>query len=248
MEQTQNNAVQLWAAICEDEPQQADYLQTLLRQWQRRQPGLQLGIRQFTDAAAFLACRQPVFQLLLLDIQMPGMNGMQLARTLRAQGDPVQIVFITGYAEHMGEGYEVEALHYLLKPIEPPRLFTVLDRALTALRQQRAAILLPTVGGSERRFFLDEVRWLEAFSHTLQLHTAAGAVEIPLTMEAAQQRLGAAFFRCHRSYLVNMGCVCQVRRDGLLLDDGACLPLSRRLYRQAGQAFLHFHRAGEGQP
>lgn len=121
-------------AICEDEPVQAVLLKTLAQRWAAART-VPLTVECFPTAEAFLFCwaEDRGFDLLMLDIQMPGRDGLALAREVRREDRGLPIVFVTGYSDHMGEGYEVAALHYLLKPVDEEKLFSFpLDQNVAA--------------------------------------------------------------------------------------------------------------------
>ena len=117
-------------AVCDDEERQIQYLAALVRDW-AEQSGRMVSIRPFFSAEEFLFQyeEEKDYDILLLDIEMGNTNGVELAKRIRQENDAVQIVFITGYPDFIGEGYEVGALHYLLKPVSGEKLNQVLDRA-----------------------------------------------------------------------------------------------------------------------
>ncbi|MDE7297424.1 MAG: LytTR family DNA-binding domain-containing protein, partial [Lachnospiraceae bacterium] len=117
-------------AIVDDNEQDTKYVAALVRQWTEK-AGHTAALSVFPSAEAFLfACEdEPGIDMLLLDIEMGAMNGVELAKKLRRADDPVQLVFITGFPDFIAEGYEVDALHYLMKPVAPEKLFAVLDKA-----------------------------------------------------------------------------------------------------------------------
>ncbi|MGN0690989.1 MAG: LytR/AlgR family response regulator transcription factor [Oscillospiraceae bacterium] len=118
----------LTIAICDDNENQISELRRLLDDWSADKP-FALAIDEYISAESFLFnYPDNPCGLLLLDIEMNGINGMELAKKRRSEGDMLPIVFITGYSEYMSDGYEVEALHYLLKPVDKTKLFAVLDR------------------------------------------------------------------------------------------------------------------------
>ena len=118
--------MQLTIAICEDVSAQRDYITALLQDWASHN-GHTLHVSPFPTAERFLSAYEDGFRpdLLLLDIEMPGQSGMDLARRLRQIHDDTPIAFLTGYSDYMQEGYEVSALHYLLKPVSAQELSRV---------------------------------------------------------------------------------------------------------------------------
>ncbi len=225
-------------AICEDVPAERELLLSLARDWARG-AGARVFLEAFASAEALVFHRAggKEFDLLLLDIGMRGMSGMELARELRAQGCGAQIVFITGYADCMAEGYDVGALHYLLKPVSREKLFSVLDRARAHLPKPRRAVLLPC-GDGVARLFAEEILYAEVFSHSMVFHADGTHFEARMTVAQAQAALGEGFVRCHRSYIVNLCRVRQIRKTDLLLDDGRTVPLARRAWPEVNRAFL----------
>ena len=119
-------------AICDDDSDCAAYIRTLADGW-AKQAGAELETEMFPSAEAFLFRDedQKDFDLLLLDIEMAGMDGLELARQVRQENQAIQIVFISGYEQYISQGYEVEALHYLVKPVDEKKFRQILDRAVS---------------------------------------------------------------------------------------------------------------------
>ena len=130
-------------AICDDLATDRNYLSSLCEIWGSHN-SYHIQISEFTSAENFLFhyAEKKDFDILLLDIEMGAMDGVTMARKLRQDNQTVQIIFITGYADYISDGYEVDALHYLMKPIQEEKFFTVLDRAVTKLIKNQQTITL----------------------------------------------------------------------------------------------------------
>lgn len=226
-------------AICDDEAEQRAYLAQLLRAWFLQHPSLpQADVREYSSAEAFLFDYEEIkdWQLLILDIEMGKISGMDLAKRLREQGDPVAIVFVTGYDDYMGEGYDVEALHYLIKPFSEEKLFGVLERAL--LKEPEPRHIFDAEEGSISLAFSD-IWYAEAFGHYCILYTKDRSYKLRCGISALEKQLeGTCFEKSHRSYLVNLRHVLSVKPGGIELDDGRHIPLSRNAYRRCQLAFI----------
>ncbi len=179
--------------------------------------------------------------ILLLDILLSGMNGVELARRIRESDAHPQIVFITAYSDFVADGYDVDALHYLMKPVEPEKLCEVLDKAVKNLSKAEPAVMLDTEGGVVRLLERD-IYYAEVFSHTVSLLHARGKLNIKTPISELETQLGTSLVRCHRSYLVGLRHIRQITRTDVILDDGSKLPLSRRNYDAVNRKFIDFHR------
>ena len=135
------------AAVCDDSAADADYVRGIVAHW-AEQRGIALECRAFSSAEQFLFsyAEDKNFDLLLLDVEMPGADGVTLAKTVRQENEAVQIVFITGYSDYIAEGYDVAALHYLMKPVRPEKLCAVLDRAWEKHRRNERCLNLERYG------------------------------------------------------------------------------------------------------
>jgi DNA-binding LytR/AlgR family response regulator len=228
--------------ICDDEPAQVDYLKALVSDWTD-------GISQsaeilcFDSAEALLYAweQQPAMDILLLDVQLTGMDGITLARRLRKMQSACQIIFITAYEQHMAQGYEVEAVHYLIKPVAPEKLNTVLSRALERIQTGPGRLVFQTQQGL-LALPRQETLYLEVFSHVVELHAQGGVYRLTRPIQALESELGADFFRCHRSYLVALWAVRRISRGQLLLTNGKVLPLSRQRYDAANLALMQYFK------
>lgn len=231
-------------AIVDDSNIDAEYVQSMLRAWaQERQAGVQA--QRFSSAEHFLFhyAEDKAWDILLLDIEMGAMDGVSLAKKLRQSNESVQIVFITGFADYISEGYEVSALHYLLKPVKREKLFAVLDRAAAAVQKSERVILLP-VGGEMLRLPAERVQYAEAFSHTVAIVTGTDTIQVKMSISEIEKLLGDGFIRCHRSYLVGLKHIARISKTEVVLDNGKALPLSRSAAAVVHKAFISYY-AGE---
>lgn len=226
-------------AICDDSQADADYVASLVKEWASAE-GVGITIERFPSSESFLFCYEDdkSFDILLLDIEMGKMNGVELAKKIRAVNREIQIVFITGYNDYIVDGYDVEALHYILKPVHKEKLADVLRRAGEKLRKNKVALLFQLPDGAVR-IPLYEIRFIEVRSNYVMIH-AAQEVTVKMTLSALEGRLDHSFFRVGRSYIVNMHYIRKIKKTEVLLMDGTSVPLSRGYYEPLNQAFIRY--------
>ena len=223
--------------ICDDEPAALMSITELAQQWANTK-GHIATIHCFPSAEAFLFHYEEdkAVDILLLDIEMQGMNGVTLAHQIRAANKEVQIVFVTGYMEYISDGYEVEALHYLIKPATAEKLNSVLDRAAEKLQQSSRCLLLHTPQESIR-VPLYEIHYMEVQRNYVTVH-ARGAYTIKTTLNEMEHRLDNGFLRVGRSVIVNLRSIRRVTQAEIWLVNGSCIPLPRGAYEIVNRAMI----------
>ncbi len=229
-------------AVCDDDRNQVQALKGLLSRYAALRH-CALVTEELNSAEQFLfSHEEKSFDLCLLDIEMPGMNGMALAKKLRDKGDLLPIIFITGFSDYMGQGFEVEALHYLLKPVDENKLFQTLDRFFKRIDKHPdgLCVLLPCKDGL-KRVDPDSILYCEAFGKTTAVYLVGGRqLDCRLSIGQIPNLLPNSFLFCHRSYYVHLGHIASVAKTELTLDSGASLPLSRRLFAEVNKAFISY--------
>lgn len=224
-------------AICDDAAADRDYLQTLVKRWAAdRGHRVELTLYPSAESFLFRYAEDKDVQILLLDIEMGPMDGVSLARTLRKENDAVQIVFITGYSDYIADGYEVEALHYLMKPVKEEKLFAVLDRAVEKLHSNQRTLLLE-LPGEVVRLPVYQIRSAEVQGNYVTIHAKTDCT-VKMTLSELEAQLDDNFFRLGRSALVNLGCVARVSKTAVTLNDGTVLPLPRGAYERINRAII----------
>ena len=134
-------------AICDDSDGDRQYVLNMVKAWAAASSHeIQTDLFPSAESFLFHYAQERDYDILLLDIEMGAMDGVSLAKQIRKDNDTVQIVFVTGYPDHMAQGYDVAALHYLMKPVREEQLFAVLDRAAGALQKRERFLLLPVEG------------------------------------------------------------------------------------------------------
>lgn len=224
-------------AICDDAAADRDYLQALVKRWAAdRGHRVELTLYPSAESFLFRYAEDKDVQILLLDIEMGPMDGVSLARTLRKENDAVQIVFITGYLDYIADGYEVEALHYLMKPVKEEKLFCVLDRAVEKLHSNQRTLLLE-LPGEVVRLPVYQIRSAEVQGNYVTIHAKTDCT-VKMTLSELEAQLDDNFFRLGRSALVNLGCVARVSKTAVTLNDGTVLPLPRGAYERINRAII----------
>ncbi len=230
-------------SICDDEAAQAALMQDMVERWcAQRQLPCQIQIFPSAESLLFHWDGPDAADVLLLDILMGPMNGMELAKRLRERRAQPQIIFITGTPDFVFDGYQVEAVSYLMKPVQEKQLFCCLDQACRRAAAQIPEILVDTPSGI-RRVRLPELCYLESFGHSTALHTADGILESRTGIQVWDERLcGKGFFRLHRSYLISLAHVAAITKKEVELDGGVRLPIPRGKWEDVNRAYLSYFR------
>lgn len=226
------------AAIIDDSGIDAEYVQSILKAWGReRQIGVQA--ERFSSAESFLFryADDQRWDILLLDIEMGTMDGVSLAKRIREENERVQIVFITGFPDFMAEGYEVSALHYLLKPVAREKLFVVLDKAAANLDRNERQLAV----SFDRQTWLIPLRkitYIEAQKQYVLVHTDRQTYRMKASLGDTERELDEYFFRCQRSFIVNLRHVLRICSDSVVLKNGTEVPISRGMAQKIGKEII----------
>lgn len=225
-------------AICDDEEKQIQILSALLAKW----AGLSrhaCDIRTFTSGEEFLFEyeQDKAYDILLLDVEMQDISGLDLARRIRRDGSPSEIIFVTSHFEFIGEGYEVDALHYLVKPVSEEKLMSVLSRAADRLAAQPPSLVI-TCGGETVKLRERDILYVESFLHYISIHTEEKEYKIKENISSFGDRLSDDFFRIHRSYLASLKHITKISRTSVSIEGKINLPLARGKYDAVNRAFV----------
>ena len=225
-------------AICDDNVIDSDYVKELVKNWSNERK-YQINVNVFSSAEAFLFhyVENKEYDILLLDIEMEKMDGVTLARNIRKTNKSVQIIFITGYSDYIAEGYDVEALHYLMKPLKKEKLFDVLDRAVSKLIQNEKQLVL-NLFDEMIRIPLHEIIYLDVDRNYVTIH-ANENYTIKKTLGEIEKELDQSFFRIGRSVIVNLKYVNRVTKNDVYLANGTILQLPRGMYEALNRAIIN---------
>lgn len=179
------------------------------------------------------------YNLLILDVMMDEMDGMELADELHRQGNHTTIIFISVNREMALYGYERDAVRYLAKPLERAKLEEALMRCY-ALWQERKEILLSTNQGQYRTSFAD-IQFVEAFDRGTRFYFASKTVECRMKFAEAEAWLPKPLFLCcHRAFIVNLSHVCAIRNYEFALHNGKIVPISKNRYGEIYKNFVDY--------
>lgn len=225
-------------AICDDSDADRRYIMNMVRSWASA-AGHEVQIDGFPSAESFLFryAGESDYDILLLDIEMGAMDGVTMAKKLRKSNDTVQIIFITGYSDYISEGYEVAALHYLMKPVNEEKLCLVLDRAAEKLAKNER-VLNFEVSGEMVRVPIYQIRYADVLGNYVTVH-ALTDVTVKMTLGEFEKQLDERFYRVGRSALVNLTQISRVTRAEIRLNDGTAIPLPRGAYEGVNRAIIN---------
>ena len=228
-------------AICEDEQEEAGRLELMCaRLLDERQ--IEYSIDLFDNAEDLLnkfGQGNAEYDLLLLDIQMGGMSGLDLAKELYSRQEPVSFIFITGCADYALEGYSVHPVHYLLKPVDE----AALGEAIYLDWEKRGIpdTVIFRSGSKLVPIAVNEISYVETLNRSAIVHTESGENSFPITMAEVEAIVPRGLFsQCHNSFLVNMSKVEEISRVELRLREGKKLPVGRKFYRSFQSDFVQF--------
>ncbi len=232
-------------AICDDSKQERQILAALFKRYQElHATPLQIHIFQNGFSLLDAIDQGKRFDITILDILMPGENGIEIARNIRASGTDTEIIFLTSSPEYAVDSYEVKAQNYLLKPVTEEKFFASIDSILAELDEKdTASFIIYTTEKQYSRIRVSSLVYGEVTHRTITLHladqTMISAI-MPFTEFLDILKAYPDFIYPHRSYAVNMHYIQYVTKSDIILTDGQKIPLSRNNYTKISEQFLNF--------
>ena len=210
-------------ALVEDYLPQIQRMEEILNQIQQEEQ-LNLQIAVFTDGESFSALPAHSFDLALLDIQMDKMDGMEAAAKIREQDEDLIIIFITNLAQYAIQGYAVQAMDFILKPVNPILFKEKLMKAVRRIEKKQKEKRIPMKTDRGQVWLeMNEILYVEIVARHLQIHTEPQVLRCNEPLQNIQAILDERFFRCHVAYLVNMDYVRQIRKSTVFVGEDQLL-------------------------
>ena len=205
-------------AVVEDIPAEAEVLESYFHRFSAAGQDT-FQITRFGDGSAFLNNYQPIYDLVMMDVNLPKCNGMDAAACLRKIDQSVALIFVTSMVQYAVKGYEVDAMDFLLKPVSYQSFSLKLQRVLRRFRQNSGPEILIALQDGLCRVSASRIKYIEVTNHSLIYHTAEGDIASRGRLSDLEERLSdTQFVRCNRCYLVNLAFVRTVRGSSLLVD------------------------------
>lgn len=221
-------------AICDDEERYVQQTVTWMQEYLQHRPELSGQIHTFQNGQDLLDQVEESggFDLYLLDVLMPELNGIQTGQQLRERGDGGEMIYLTTSSDFAVDSYSVGAFFYLLKPVEKERLFEVLNAAVEKLRNRRQKAILVTTREGPRRILLDQILYVERVGRGIRYLCSSGSVDstslrVPFHAAVAQLLADSRFYQCGSSFVFNLQHVVGVKGKEVLLDNGRAVAVPR---------------------
>lgn len=230
-------------AICDDEEVQLELIEKYIIEWSK-QLSEKAHIYKFKSSEEFLFKYEDIkdYDVLLLDIQMKEISGMELAKRLRELGEQMKIVFITGDREYVFQGYEVQALDYIVKPVVKEKLFTVLHRVNEMLKKEDDFVFIQSDGVMHKLKQLD-ICYIESIGHETVLYVKDKKITCKKGISTIEKDIKEKnFYRCHRSYLVNLSKIDSISKKEVIMEGNIRIPIARGKWEELNKAYLSFYR------
>lgn len=215
-------------AIVEDEADYRNVLEEYLRKY-GKEISESFHITTFSDGLEIASDYQPDYDIIFMDIQMKHMNGMKAAEEIRKLDEDVSFIFITTTVEYAVQGYLVDALGYVLKPVPYLAFSQILNKAIRKIKQNQEQVYLTVaLEDGKKRIAVDSIFYIESQGHYILLHTEGGDFQTTGPLKKVEDLLEKkGFAKCHNAYLVNLKHVVGTKPASLVLNNGEELAISR---------------------
>jgi two-component system, LytTR family, response regulator LytT len=226
-------------AICEDEKETQllieDHLDNILKNI-----NIEYEIKKYSLGEELLRDNLKDIDILLLDIQMGQINGMDTARRIREVDNKMEIIFITSLIDYIQEGYEVRAYRYLLKPIELEELKKHVLTCIKEIENKNSYVVIKNKSNTYK-IKPSEIKYIEVQKKVVSIHTINQTFEVRYSLEKIEKELDLdKFVRCHKSFLINLSYVENIKLNNIILESKEEVPVSRYRYKDVKEKFLKF--------
>lgn len=233
---------ELHIAVVDDEAIQIDTMKSLIHN-AAKELNILVKVEEFSSGEAFLFELEdyPTLDIVFLDIEMIQVDGLDVAKKIRETDQDLTIVFATAFAEYAVQGYDVQALDYLLKPIKVEHMVRVFKRHLDRKPSSKESLTIES-RGEVSKVYLEDILYVEVNKRECDIHVNDKVLTVNDTLKELADRLNADFVQTHRSYLVNIAHMSRLLNRDVELTNGESVPVSRRLAKEVQEKFVAHYR------
>ncbi|MDO4272063.1 MAG: LytTR family DNA-binding domain-containing protein [Eubacteriales bacterium] len=227
-------------AVVDDSKEDVQRIFSYLEQFQQEQ-NLTFEIKIFYASFDFLEDYQGEYDVIFLDIEMPGSNGLEVAREIRSRDQAVGIIFITSLAQYAIDGYEVQAIDFMVKPVGYYNFSIKLQKAFRFIESHREQDILISNKEGIFRITVSDILYIEKDRDYLVFYTKQGCSQMRGSLKDIKVKLTSLpFSECNSGCLVHLNYIKRIGKDSVTLTSGQELPLSRRLKKQFAQDYINY--------
>ena len=233
-------------AVCDDDRATREQIASLIRE---QEPDAE--VMTFETGEEMIKSQEN-FAISFLDVEMKEISGIDVAKHMREEqekkgGEKSIIIFVTGYREYMEDAFDVNAFHYLVKPLDEMKFCTVFERALkevSAKTKQKKFSVIVKHNGMQKKILVKDIYYIESSNKKVVFHTKDGKFDTYGRMEDWEAELGDSFYRCHRGYLVNLEKITAYNVDTIDVINGDSLILAQKKYADFIKAYMRYAKDG----
>lgn len=226
-------------AIVEDEPTERDRIKVYLEEI-AQEDQTQFDIEQYSSGMAFVMRGMKDYDLVLMDIDMPNLNGIETAKALRKVDQSATLIFVTNMAQYAISGYEVNAIDFILKPVNRYSFAIKIKRAISRTAKKNDNAIQIKMDGTIFLVHMYQIMYLEVDGHYVIFHTTQGDYKEYTTLKLARKRINSSHFvQCNQSFLINMKYIESVSRESVTVG-GTIIYISRKMKTEFMNAVLDF--------
>ena len=235
-------------AVCDDDRSVREQIMDWIKEYCAE---TQIELFSFASGESMLHAQEE-FAISFLDIELQELSGMEVAKCIRQEEEKMGkekgiFIFITGYREYMEEAFDVNAFHYLVKPVDEKKFHTVFHRALKEVlgkAERKNRTIMIKHNGMQKKILLKDIYYIESCNKKVIFHTKLGKMDTYGRMEAWEKELGDSFYRCHRGYLVNLEKITAYNVNTIDIINGDSLILAQKKYADFIKAYMRYARDG----
>ena len=229
--------------LVDDDSTQLTYLKVIIEKWSNKNNIISnLSFYRSAEEMLFENNESYPYDMIVLDIQMGKINGIELAKKIRETDKNVIIAFISGMANYVFEGYEVQAIRYILKPVKDKKVYELLDYANAHLIKETKYYII-SVSGEKKKINYDDIIYFESMGHYIVFHLENTEYDYKYNIsDLCHDLAGTEFIRTHRSYVVNIKYIEKITRNECQLIGNIKVPLSRNSYKIVNEKFINYYK------
>lgn len=231
-------------AICDDEPFAIKDLSDLITTY-ASEYHLKIQLSSYSSGEQFLADAKEQSQqsdIVFLDIKMQKINGIETAKMIRKTNETMIIIFVSSFGEYVYDAFGVEAKGFIVKPIPKTKIYEILNKSISKLEESNKHSLTLYFNGALKKIPFNQIQYCEVADHSVFVYESEKINKYQGKIDDLEKELNEDFFRCHRSYIVNLHFIDSYKENVIYMPSGEKIPVASRRQKEFMKALLHFQR------